>query len=146
MDDSHDYELHTTPAEPPAEAPPPGRPIGIWIAVALLIGCAGGAFYALVRPSARTVAPAPPAAAATPAAPVSPGRTEEPITIPPLDDSDPVVSRLVRALSSSPAVAAWLTNDNLIRNFVDVVANIADGPSSGERSSDAAPLAAVRGD
>src|SRR5688500_1192607 len=46
--------------------------------------------------------------------------------LPPLDDSDTLVRDLVRALSEHPLVAAWLTTDQLLRNFVVVVKNIGE--------------------
>jgi len=49
------------------------------------------------------------------------------VDLPPLDDSDSLVRDLVRALSEHPLVAAWLTTDQLLRNFVVVVKNIGDG-------------------
>ncbi len=35
----------------------------------------------------------------------------------------------MKQISSHPTVAAWLTSDRLIRNFVAVVGNVAEGPS-----------------
>jgi hypothetical protein len=55
------------------------------------------------------------------------GAPAEAIDVPPLGESDDVVRMLVRELSSHPRVAAWLTTDNLIRNFTVVVENIAAG-------------------
>jgi hypothetical protein len=52
-----------------------------------------------------------------------------PIDLPPLDQTDALVRELVKALSGHASVAAWLMTDGLIRNFVVVVANIADGKS-----------------
>ncbi len=49
------------------------------------------------------------------------------IDLPPLDDSDSLVRDLVRALSKHPIATAWLTTDQLLRNFVVVVQNIGDG-------------------
>jgi hypothetical protein len=49
------------------------------------------------------------------------------VTVPPLDESDPVVRTLVEQLSSHPAVAAWLATGGLVRNFTVVVTNIAEG-------------------
>jgi hypothetical protein len=49
------------------------------------------------------------------------------VTVPPLDESDPVVRELVRQLTSHPTVAAWLATDGLIRNFTVAMANVADG-------------------
>lgn len=48
------------------------------------------------------------------------------IDVPPLDASDALTRQLVTQLSSHPTVMAWLTTDNLIRNFAVVVLNIAD--------------------
>ncbi len=47
--------------------------------------------------------------------------------LPPLAESDPIVRELVGKLSSHASVAAWLTTDNLIRNFTVVVSNVASG-------------------
>ena len=55
------------------------------------------------------------------------GGNPQAVDVPPLDETDPLVRTLVHMLSSSPAVAAWLTTDGLIRNFTVVVDNIAAG-------------------
>lgn len=52
-----------------------------------------------------------------------------PLTLPPLQQSDDVVRRLVQELSSHPDVAQWLVTDDLIRTFVVVVDNIGEGVS-----------------
>src|SRR5262249_11745764 len=54
------------------------------------------------------------------------GRPDQ-VQVPPLSESDAVVRTLVRALSNSPAVETWLATNGLIRNFVVVVSNVADG-------------------
>ncbi len=51
----------------------------------------------------------------------------ETIDLPPLPETDPIVRELVAQLSSHPTVAAWLTTDQLIRNFTVVVENIRPG-------------------
>jgi hypothetical protein len=131
MNDLPDYELYKTPVESsPATRSSPPRSVGLWVVVAVLIAAAGVAAYIALawRPS-----PAPTQAASSEptttakAPPLSLGGTAEPITIPPLDASDTLVRTLVRALSESPAVMAWLPTNGLIRNFTVVVANIADG-------------------
>jgi hypothetical protein len=53
----------------------------------------------------------------------------ENIELPPLGETDATVRQLVGALSSHPKVAAWLTTDQLIRNFAVVVVNISNGRS-----------------
>jgi Protein of unknown function (DUF3014) len=59
---------------------------------------------------------------AQPAAP-SPAASD----LPPLDQTDALVRDLVRALSSHPIIASWLTTDQLIRNFTVAVDNVAEG-------------------
>jgi len=65
---------------------------------------------ASAAPATRTTAPEPPA-----------------ITLPPLDQSDALVGRMVRMLSMHPSVSAWLTTKGLIRNAAVVTVAIADG-------------------
>jgi hypothetical protein len=139
VDDSH--QLRDEPdfdiVKPTGHEPEPEQPassIGWWIVAAVLVVAAGFAGYWLVG----TRSPAPPASTA--ATPVSAPPTEAPpraaqalggdaapIDVPPLDQSDAAVRTLVKALSSNPRVAAWLTTSGLIRNFTVAVANIADG-------------------
>ena len=49
------------------------------------------------------------------------------VALPPLDASDALVRELVSALTSHPAFTAWLIPDNLVRLFVVVIENVADG-------------------
>ena len=106
--------------------PPRKRPTALLLtALALLLALAAGFLY-LRRP-----APPSPVAdnvnepAQTPAPAVAePG---EQIVLPPLDETDALVRRLVGALSTHPTVAAWLTTDGLILNFVVVTTRIASG-------------------
>jgi hypothetical protein len=65
-------------------------------------------------------------AASTPA-PAPLGGPAEAVDVPPLDESDDTVRKLVSAATSNPTIAAWLATDNLIRNFTVVVSNIATG-------------------
>ena len=127
MDELPDYELDKTTDESTPATPSQTRPVGLWAVVAVLMAAAAVAAYI-----AFAWRPRPPAASAQLSAPAratprSLGGTPEPITIPPLDASDPVVRTLVRALSESPAVTAWLATNGLIRNFTVAVTNIADG-------------------
>lgn len=124
-----DYELLK-----PAEGSVPVRPTGSgWlpVAVALLIVAASVAAYIVL--GGRK---APPPAAAKQAGvevrqqTVRPlGGDADPIALPSLDQTDPVVRDLLRQITSHPRVAAWLATDGLIRNFVVVVSNVADGRS-----------------
>ena len=129
MPTSWDDELVKTTDES-AYSPPPKRPIGPWIVVAVLIAATAVAAYLFFRgtpaPTETTTAEAPaPAPAIAPEQPL--GADADPIELPPLDQSDATVRELVRQLSSHPQVAAWLATDGLIRNFTLVVTNIADG-------------------
>ena len=57
----------------------------------------------------------------------------EEIALPSLDESDSLVRNLVAALTSHPAFAAWLIPDQLVRTFVLVVDNVADGNNPAAR-------------
>ena len=72
------------------------------------------------------------------------GGTATPLALPPLDASDALVKMLVGQLSSSPAVAAWLTTNGLLRNFTVVVSNIADGATPVKHLSALRPTSAFQ--
>ena len=129
MPDGRDFDILKAPDEP-LYAPPPRRSGGFLIALAVLAIGTGAALYILL--GGRT-GPAPADTAQRETA-KSPQATTEPlggeaasIDVPPLNASDPVVRELVQQLSAHPQIAAWLTTDNLIRNFVVVTSNVADG-------------------
>jgi hypothetical protein len=128
--DLPDFDLHRATSESDLPASP-ARPVGVWIALALLIVAAGAAAYVAFwrRPVAPAqTARATPAAAAPTASPPLGGKGDA-ITLPPLDASDTLVRTLVQGLTESPAVMAWLPTTGLIRNFTVVVANVAEGPT-----------------
>ena len=127
-------DLNLRPADDAGETidvPPPNRPSWPIIVIGLLAVAAGFAIYLVFgRQTAAPVNEQPAAAAAAPERPPNPlGGPSEAVTVPPLDDSDPLVRQLVGRLSSHPSVAAWLATDGLIRNFTVVVANISEGRS-----------------
>lgn len=113
------------------------------IAVLLLaIGLAGAGYYYYSRRSApqatevrnateQAVAPAPVQSKPLPEA----GET---IDLPPVDQTDPIVRELVGQLSSNPTIAAWLTTDQLLRNFTVALENVSNGRTP------AAQLAKIR--
>jgi hypothetical protein len=124
MPDIPDLELLRT--EDPIEPPPSKAPKGVLIAVALLVIAAAVAAYIVY--GRKTASAPPPAAAQSAPQPARPlGGEAEKVTVPPLDQTDALVSELVGKISSHPKVLAWLTTDGLIRNFTVVVANIGDG-------------------
>jgi hypothetical protein len=128
MPDLRDFELRRTPGEPIGEPPHPRSP-GRWLAAGGLVVAAAIAAY-IVFGGRRAPQPArteqPPAA-------MSEGRVRplggdaEAIALPPLDETDPLVRELVNRITSHPRVAAWLTTEGLVRNFVLDVTMIADG-------------------
>ncbi len=128
MPEVPDYELLKTPNEPPRQAPP-RRPVGLWIVVAGLIAATAIAAYLVIggRPTTAPVTAAPERVEAPPQPDQPLGGDAAPIVLPPLDQTDPLVRELVKEISSHPRIAAWLATDGLIRNFVVIVANVAEG-------------------
>jgi Protein of unknown function (DUF3014) len=124
------------PADVDLDTPDPGDPLSaprrrespvLLLALAgVLVLALAGAYLYLRRAPSEQPAPAP----AKQAADAPPGRQVEAgdrILLPPLDETDALVRQLVGKLSSHPSVAAWLTTDGLILNFVTVTARIANG-------------------
>jgi hypothetical protein len=145
VDDLPDYQLQRTSSDPAPAAPPPERPLGLWITAALLAAAACTAAYvAFGRRPLPLVTPPATSAPTSVAKPPALGGEAESIRIPPLGASDEVVRTLVRALSSSPAVTAWLTTNDLIRNFTVVVANIGEGFTPAKQLKALRPSSAFR--
>jgi len=69
----------------------------------------------------------------TPPPPPPVEEPEESNVLPALDESDSLVRDFTAALTSHPGIAAWLIPDNLIRAFVLVVENVADGNNPASR-------------
>jgi hypothetical protein len=78
------------------------------------------------------------------------GPAVEPRELPPLELTDSYVRDLLRGLSSSPQLAAWLASDGLVRRFVASVDNVARGTTPAPHLRRLAPagpfLAQDRGD
>ena len=146
MDELPDFEFQKTSAESSPPARSPGRPIGMWVAVATLIVAAGVAAYVgfAWRPHPAQTAASPAPRGATTDPPRSLGGRAEPMRLPPLDASDTLVRTLVQALSESSAIMAWLPTNGLIRNFTVVVANIADGATPAKHLKVLRPSSAFR--
>jgi hypothetical protein len=134
--------------EPGGVAPEPVEESGGhgWVVVAACLLVFGGAIaFFLVRPSREapvtgTAPPAPVAAAEPPAAARKPlGPEVEPRDLPPLDLTDPIVRDLLKGLSSSPQLAAWLATDGLLRNAAVAIDNVARGVSPSPRLRRLAP-------
>lgn len=113
------------PVEPPTEGRPRGSAL-VAIAAAVLITAVAAAVYVLFGRKTEQPAPAQ-APVAAPAAAAPTAEAGENIPLPPLDATDPIVRKLVTELSAHPTVAAWLTTDRLLRNFVVVAINVSEG-------------------
>ena len=125
--DVPDYELRKSPGGPPV-LPPSRRPVLLWIVVAGLVVGAAIAAYIAFGGRYRSVKVVTEPAAVTEEQAVRPlGGEAEPIVLPPLDDTDPIVRELVNRITSHPRLAAWLATDGLIRNFVAAVSSVGEG-------------------
>lgn len=71
----------------------------------------------------------------------TPEPTPTPIDLPPLNESDGAVRGLIAALSAHPEFAAWFVPEDLLRRFVVVVENIADGEDPSVHLKHLAPQA-----
>lgn len=129
MSDLSDFDIDTVAPEPAPRRPERdrGRSPIVWVvAVVLLVALGAAAYWWFVRRAAPEGDEGRVASEATvPERPL--GGDADAIDVPPLDEADPLIRKLVAALSSHPAVAAWLTTNGLIRNFVVVVENISTG-------------------
>ena len=88
--------------------------------------------YLLLRPKGPETAEAP-EVAATPYG-LAPTPAPDPeaapaLELPALDESDAAVRELLAAVSAHPGLAEWLSQEHLVRTFVVVVVNVADGES-----------------
>ena len=111
---------------------PSGRPTGPFVgvvALAIVAGVASYDFFVADPPLEEAVSAGVPASA--PVVRDTGARNEAAAPVP-LDESDGMVRDLVTTLSSHPGLAAWLIPDDLIRIFVVVVDNVADGHTPAE--------------
>jgi hypothetical protein len=148
-----DFDLDKEPATPPpaTESREPRSFTPLLIALALLLAAGAAVWFFLLRPQpeqvSATPAPAPAAAAAPPAASIGPlcgARAADEASLPPLNDSDAFASKAASGLAAHPRVAAWLATDNVIRNFVMAVDNVASGATPAARVRVLRPSGAFR--
>jgi hypothetical protein len=127
MDELSDFELEKTEEESTTTVGSGDARSRLgWIVAVLLVVAAGvPVYFWYPQPQEAAAAPTAPTVAYRPVA--TPTNAPPPIDVPPLDQSDDLVRRLVGALSSHSRVTVWLTTRNLIRNFTVAVENIANG-------------------
>lgn len=138
-----DIEL-AAPQSSDTAIPPPQRPapVAAFVVAGILVFALTAAYIFLWRERPQ---PAAPAAAAKPQQTPAPAKEAgEQITLPPLDETDPVVRQLVEKLSTHPMVAAWLTTDGLILNFVMVTSRIASGDTPAAELKAVGPIPRFR--
>jgi hypothetical protein len=106
----------------------------IWVGVAVLAFALGFyLFFTYRRPepppksTENSEPPSVPEVAAGP--PTEPEPEPERVDLPLLDESDSLVRKLIGTLTSHVEMTHWLTNEELIRTFVVVVDNVAEGVS-----------------
>ena len=137
MADTNDFELNRAsdrPASEPPLEPPATRPSALWLVVAALAVATAAAFYLAVNRNRAAPATTSQGATAPQVPVVRPlGGTAANITVPPLDQSDPIVRELVKQITSHPRIAAWLATDQLIRTFTVAVENVAGGSTPAAR-------------
>ena len=126
-----------------------GQYFGPLIGVVALAIVAGLASFVFFGDQETVEEPEPVAEALPPPAPPPPPppRVEPPveeIALPPIDESDSLVRDLVATLTSHPAFAAWLIPDQLVRTFVLVVENVADGNNPADRLTPLRPTQRFR--
>ena len=147
MDKLDDFRFGAAAEPPPDEEPPQRSRAPLWAAAALLVVAAVAGVVYLRRPASAPASSE--AVSQATAAPQTEGRTPlgpevEPIELPPLVLTDPLVRELLGKLSSSPTLAVWLATDGLIRAFAVSVENVADGVSPARHVRALAPRAPFR--
>ena len=147
-----DFDIDKDPAPGgPAEVTSERRwivPVLIGIVVLLAAGAAVWYFLSRQQPaqSAAVTAPKPAAAASAPTGiqPLCGATSADAAALPPLNDSDAFAKKSATGVSAHPRVAAWLATDNVIRNFVVAVDNIASGATPAARMRALRPTGAFR--
>jgi hypothetical protein len=121
-----DLPLH--PPEPDGTVDEKPTGVGVWVLLALLGAAIGAGVFVWQRYGRPTEQAQATYTTEGEVAPKSElGVPVQPIDLPALADSDDLVRRLVRAVSSHPGLAAWITPDQVVRRFVSVVHDIAEG-------------------
>lgn len=137
MSELEDIQLERSPA-PLTPGPSGGRWLPIVVGLLLVIGVLAFWYY---KRGEREASNPDQVAVKQDVVPAEPTPATE---VPPLDQSDAFVRDLVRALSSHPVIASWLTTDQLIRNFAVSVRNTAEGDTPARHLKTIAPARAFQ--
>jgi hypothetical protein len=142
-DEPADVDLQKSSADDVTAVTPPNRRPVLIVAVAagLILALAGG--YMVLR-RAPSEPPAPAAAKPVEAPKTQGAEAGDQILLPPLEETDALVRQLVGKLSSHPVVAAWLTTEGLILNFVVVTAAVANGDKPATELKSIRPIGRFR--
>ena len=142
MADLSDYEFQNSSG---GSMTPEPRPIGLWIAVAVLSVLAIGLGWYFMQNRQAATDGAPAGGGATTAATDTPlGGDAMNIDLPPLDQTDTLVRTLAAGVSSHPLLASWLATDGVIRRFAVVVDNIAYGQPVRKQLTEVTPAGQFR--
>ncbi len=130
MKDLQDFSKE--PATPASE-PRPTQKRALLIGVALLVVVLIALLFFFLRRGPDQVVQSPPPGEAADSQPAEPetAELESPpqVDLPPLDESDEWMREVAAQLSANPGLARWLLAEDLIRRFVVVVDNVAQGVS-----------------
>jgi hypothetical protein len=124
-----DLPLHEpAPPAPPGPAPPrpPAGP-SRWIVLGASVVMAGALLAMWWLAHAQPVPTAPAFTNATDVSVASPRPKSQPMDLPPLDDSDPLLRRLLSVLSTHPLLARLLATPAIVRNATLAVVQVGDG-------------------
>jgi hypothetical protein len=141
-DDPADVDLVKPTAEQPAGIAGRRRPplVPLAVAAVLLLGLVGAYLY-LRTPSRE---PAVSSGAPVDQSQRRPAEKAEQISLPPLDETDPLVRQLIGRLSSHPVVGSWLATDGLLLNFSVVTMRIANRESPAKELGRMGPVGVFR--
>jgi hypothetical protein len=143
------YEFDREPSYTSSVTRDQGPLAALLIAVVVLLA-AGAFWFFFMRPEPQQQPVV--AAAAKPATPppapagITPLCTADgaDAPVPPLDDSDAFTKKAASAVSAHPRLAAWLATDDIVRNFVVAVDNVASGATPAPRMRALRPTGTFR--
>ena len=142
---ANDFRTYGDARRQIGEPPSGSRGPVLWTIVAVAAIVLGVILWFVFRPAPLTP-PSEKAAAPAPVAEttqeVSPAKPLE--NLPSLDGSDAIVRGVLKALSARPEFVTWLANENLVRTFVAIVQNAAEGTSPKALLGDFTPTSPFR--